>query len=145
MWFLSRNRTNHKFRDRSDEILFIDARNLGTAINRRNIEFSAEDIQQVASTYHNWRNTDGKYEDIPGFCCAASIDEVREKDYILTPGRYVGLPEEEDDFDFEERFTSLRNQLMKQIAEEDRINAKIKESLSLLQIQKEEERTSANR
>lgn len=139
LWFMSRNRTNHKFRDRSKEILFIDARNLGTAINRRNIEFSAEDIQQVASTYHNWRNTDGKYEDIPGFCCAASIDEVREKDYILTPGRYVGLPEGEDDFDFEERFTSLHSQLMEQMAEEDRINARIKESLSLLQIQKEEE------
>ncbi len=68
LWFMSRNRSNGKFRNRTGEILFIDARNLGHLINRRTRELSEEDIAQIADTYHNWRNPDGNYEDIPGFC-----------------------------------------------------------------------------
>ncbi|RPJ06979.1 MAG: SAM-dependent DNA methyltransferase, partial [Spirochaetaceae bacterium] len=99
LWFLSRNKANGNFRNRTDEILFIDARNEGHLINRRTKEFSEEDISKITSTYHNWRNPRGKYEDIKGFCNSASIERVKELDYVLTPGRYVGLPEEEDDFD----------------------------------------------
>src|SRR5690606_2074 len=108
LWFLSRNRANGKFRNRRDEVLFIDARNLGHLINRRTREFSDEDIAQIAGTYHNWRNQNGHYEDVAGFCRAAPLARVRELDYVLTPGRYVGLPEEEDDFDFGERFGQLQ-------------------------------------
>ena len=109
LWFLSRNRANGKFRDRSSQILFIDARNLGQLINRKTRILSEEDIAQIADTYHNWRNPDGNYVDVPGFGMAASIDRVKELDYVLTPGRYVGLPDEEDDFDFEQRFLQLKS------------------------------------
>ena len=137
LWFLSRNRNNGKFRDRHDEILFIDARNLGHLINRRTRELSREDIQQIANTYHNWRNPDGNYEDVPGFCASVSIEKVRELDYVLTPGRYVGLPDNEDDFDFNERFTALKAELEEQLKEEARLNEIILENLSKIKLMDE--------
>ena len=134
LWFMSRNRTNGKFRNRSNEILFIDARNLGHLINRRTRELSREDIQQIADTYHNWRNPDGNYEDVPGFCASAPISKVAELDYVLTPGRYVGLPDDEDDFDFNERFTALKAELEEQLKEEARLNEIILENLSKIKL-----------
>jgi type I restriction enzyme M protein len=106
LWFLKRRKAHRK-----GEILFIDARNMGTLINRRTRILTDEDIERIAKTYHNWEGPEGDYEDIKGFCKSASLDEVRELDYVLTPGRYVGLAEEEDDFDFAERFTSLKQEL----------------------------------
>ncbi len=137
LWFLSRNRNNGKFRDRHDEILFIDARNLGHMINRRTRELSREDIQKIASTYHNWRNPDGNYEDVPGFCASVSIEKVRALDYVLTPGRYVGLPNNDDDFDFNERFTALKAELEEQLREEARLNEIILENLSKIKLMDE--------
>jgi type I restriction enzyme M protein len=134
LWFLSRNRNNGKFRDRHDEILFIDARNLGHMINRRTRELSREDIQEIANTYHNWRNPDGNYEDVPGFCASVSIEKIRELDYVLTPGRYVGLPDNDDDFDFNERFTALKAELEDQLKEEARLNDIILENLSKIKL-----------
>ena len=134
LWFISRNKANGKFRNRRDEILFIDARNLGHLINRKTREFSEEDIQKIASTYHNWRNPEGNYEDVKGFCNSAPIDRVRELDYMLTPGRYVGLPDDEDDFDFEERFTKLKAEFEAELKEEERLNALILENLDKVKI-----------
>lgn len=136
LWFMNRNRTNGKFRDRSNEILFIDARNLGYLINRRTKELSPDDIQKIAETYHNWRNPDGKYEDIAGFCCSTPLSKVKKLDYVLTPGRYVGLPDEEDDFNFNERFAALKAELEEQLKEEARLNAII--SANLLRIKTNE-------
>jgi len=129
LWFLSRNKANGKFRQRTDEILFIDARNMGHLINRRTREFSAEDIQKITGTYHNWRNPDGAYEDVKGFCNSAAIERVRELDHVLTPGRYVGLADAEDDFDFNERFSQLKAEFEEQLQEETRLNALIKDNL----------------
>jgi len=137
LWFMSRNRTNGKFRNRKNEILFIDARNLGHLINRRTRELSEDDINLIADTYHNWRNTDGNYEDVAGFCKAESIERVKELDCVLTPGRYVGLPDEEDDFDFAERFTSLKATFEIQLKEEDALNKAIKDNLSKIVINNE--------
>jgi type I restriction enzyme M protein len=134
LWFMSRNKTNGRFRNRADEILFIDARNLGHLINRRTKEFSEEDIAAITGTYHNWRNTDGHYEDVKGFCNAAPIDRVRELDYVLTPGRYVGLPDDEDDFDFKERFTQLKAEFESQLQEETKLNALIAENLAKVKV-----------
>jgi type I restriction enzyme M protein len=135
LWFISRNKANGKYRNRKDEILFIDARNLGHLINRRTREFSKEDVGKIAGTYHNWRNPDGNYKDIKGFCNSASIDHVKELDYVLTPLRYVGLPEEEDDFNFKERFTKLRAEFEEQLKEEARLNEIIRESLNKVKLE----------
>ncbi len=130
LWFLSRNKANGKFRNRVNEILFIDARNMGHLINRRTKEFSPEDIAEIADTYHRWRTPKGRYEDIKGYCCSVSTDRVKELDYVLTPGRYVGLPEEEDDFDFKERFAALKAEFKEQIKEEEKLNKVILENLA---------------
>ncbi|MGD0708704.1 MAG: class I SAM-dependent DNA methyltransferase [Anaerolineaceae bacterium] len=130
LWFLARNRTNHKFRDRSNELLFIDARKLGAMINRRNKEFSDEDIAKVAGTYHAWRGEGGAYKDQPGFCKAATIDEVRANNYVLMPGRYVGTEEEEDDgVPFEEKMNKLTAQLAEQFARGNELQQRIREEL----------------
>lgn len=129
LWFLSRNKENGKYRNRTDEILFIDARDMGHLINRRTRELSKDDIKTIAEIYHNWRNPDGNYEDIKGFCNSSSIEKVRELDYVLTPGRYVGLPNDEDEFDFNERFRRLRKEFEYQLREEERLNTLIIENL----------------
>jgi type I restriction enzyme M protein len=165
------------YRVRSDEILFIDACNLGHLINRRTREFSADDIAAITSAYHAWRSPVGAgpcacpddigqpqtgkpqigkpqigqpqigqpqigqprgvaptYADIPGFCASVGIDRVRELDFVLTPGRYVGLPDDEDDFDFKERFTRLKAEFEAQLKEEAKLNALIAESLARVKI-----------
>ena len=145
LWFLSRNKANGGYRNRTDEILFVDARNMGHLINRRTREFSQEDIELIAKTYHNWRNSKGetclpagRYEDVKGFCNSAAIERVRELDYVLTPGRYVGLPDDEDDFDFNERFTALKKEFEGQLKEEEKLNALIKENLKKVKLIVEE-------
>ena len=134
LWFMSRNKANGRFRNRTDEILFIDARNLGHLINRRTKEFSAEDITAISAAYHNWRNPDGDYEDVKGFCNSAPIERVRELDYVLTPGRYVGLADDEDDFDFKERFAKLKAEFEEQLQEEEKLNSLILENLGKVEV-----------
>jgi type I restriction enzyme M protein len=130
LWFLARNRTNHKFRDRANEILFIDARKLGTMINRRNKEFTDGDIAQIAGTYHAWRGKAGVYEDQAGFCKAATLDEVRANNYVLMPGRYVGTEEAEDDgVPFDEKMNALTAKLAEQFARGNELQNTIRENL----------------
>ena len=134
LWFLSRNKANGGYRNRTDEILFIDARNEGVLINRRTKELREEDIQKIAQTYHEWRKVKGNYEDVKGFCNSTSIERVKELDYVLTPGRYVGLPDDEDDFDFNERFTSLKAEFEAQLVEEAELNKAILENLKKVKL-----------
>ena len=132
LWFMNRGRNNGH--PRKNEILFIDARNLGHLINRRTKELSDEDIQQITATYHAWRTGEGHYEDIKGFCASAPIERVAELDYVLTPGRYVGLPDEDDDFNFVERFTALKAEFEAQLLEETALNKAIAENLAKVKI-----------
>ncbi len=118
LWFLTRSKKRNGFRGRENEVLFIDARQMGHLVDRTRRELSDEDIQRIADTYHAWRGEAGAierrgaYEDIPGFCKAVSLKVIREHGHVLTPGRYVGAAEvEADDVPFEERFTELRSQL----------------------------------
>lgn len=130
LWFLAKNRTNGKYRNRSNEILFIDARNLGIMVNRRNKEFTDTDIQQIADTYHHWRNTNGNYTDIAGFCKAATLEEVRNNNYVLMPGRYVGTEETETDgIPFDEKMTALTTTLAQQFAQRVELETIIRKSL----------------
>ena len=132
LWFMNRARTNGH--QRKGEILFIDARNLGHLINRRTRELSHEDIQKIADTYHAWRTGEGGYEDVKGFCATVSFERVAEMDYVLTPGRYVGLPDEEDNFNFAERFAQLKAEFEAQLLEEMRLNNAIAENLAKVKV-----------
>ena len=134
LWFLSRDKSKKGERKRTDEILFIDARNEGVLINRRTKELREEDIQKIANTYHAWRKPKSKYQDIKGFCNSASIERVKELDYVLTPGRYVGLPDEEDDFNFNEKFTALKTEFEAQLKEEAKLNKAILENLKKVKL-----------
>ena len=136
LWFMRKERSRPKtgFRNTDGEILFIDARDSGEMVNRRLRELTEDDISGIAGTYHNWRNEGGEYEDIAGFCASVPVERVAELDYVLTPGRYVGLADEEDDFDFKERFTSLRAEFEFQLKEETALNARILSNLDKIRI-----------
>jgi type I restriction enzyme M protein len=130
LWFVSRDRRDHKFKDRRGKILFIDARKMGVMIDRRHKELTEEDLKKIVSTYHAWRGEGGKYVDIAGFCKSAPLDEVKKRDYILTPGRYVGAEEEEEDTEaFEEKMKRLTSELSKQMKEGKKLDEEIKKNL----------------
>ena len=132
LWFLSRDKKNHHFRDRRRQILFIDARKMGEMVDRTRRVLTAEDIERIAGTYHAWRGDPdaGEYEDVPGFCRSVAIEEVAEHRYVLTPGRYVGAEEVEDDGEpFEEKMERLTAELSGQFRESERLVGEIKASL----------------
>ncbi|QEA29485.1 SAM-dependent DNA methyltransferase [Microbacterium sp. CBA3102] len=116
LWFVSKGRDGNGHRERKDEVLFIDARKLGSMVNRRLRELTDGpdgDIQKIAGAYHAWRNRDGGYEDIAGFVKAASIEEVKQNDFILNPGRYVGTADSSDeDEPAEARLMRLSDELL---------------------------------
>lgn len=101
-------------------------------MNRRTREFNDEDLAQISETYHHWLNSRDEYQDIAGFCKSSTISEIASMDYVLTPGRYIGLPDDEDDFNFVERFAKLQSELEKQMQEEVKLNERIKLNLSEL-------------
>ena len=133
LWFMRRGKKRRK-----NEILFIDARNLGELVNRRTKILTPENIKYISDIYHNWQNKkeveDNSYQDIAGFCKSVSKDEVAKLDYVLTPGRYVGLEEIEDDFDFKERFNQLQKEFESQLEEEKILNDRITQNLKKIKI-----------
>ncbi len=138
LWFLARDRGNGRFRDRRDEILFVDARALGRMADRTHRELTEDDIARIAAVYHAWRGEDGAgdYADAPGFCRSAPLEEVRRHGHVLTPGRYVGAPpRQEDEEPFEDRMKRLVAQLREQQAEGARLNAAIEKNLEALGFQ----------
>ncbi len=134
LWFLARTKTEiTKFRNRSNEVLFIDARELGTMISRSQKELSSEDIAKISNTYHTWRSKElfARYKDIAGFCKSASIQEVRKNNYILTPGRYIDFKEvEEDGIPFDEKMQALTATLSEQMQKATELDEAIKENLA---------------
>ena len=128
LWFLSRNKSGSP-RDRRGETLFIDARKLGTMIDRVHRELTEDEINRLADTYHNWQSGKG-YDDTPGFCKSATKAEIAEHGYVLTPGRYVGAEEiEDDDEPFEEKMQRLTSQLNEQFAESAKLESAIQSNL----------------
>ncbi|MEA3514197.1 MAG: N-6 DNA methylase, partial [Nanoarchaeota archaeon] len=124
LWFLRRGKTVRK-----GEVLFIDARKMGHLITRRNRALSNEEIEQIASTYHAWK--EGKeYEDVLGFCKSVGLEEIRKHGHILTPGRYVGIEEEEDDGEaFEDKMKRLTSELAEQMEEGKILDEEIRKNL----------------
>ena len=128
LWFLARGKRNGRFRDRRGETLFMDARKLGTMVDRIHRELTNEDIARIADTYHSWRGDKdaGEYGDVPGFCKTATMDDIRKHSHVLTPGRYVGAAAAEDDDEpFEERMKRLTATLRQQQNEAATLDAAI--------------------
>jgi type I restriction enzyme M protein len=175
LWFVTKNKNrrphpenpDREFRDRRGETLFIDARQIGSMIDRTQKELTKEDIASIANTYHTWRNSravrlseveasldsarDDKqtvqpnnviasearqsvsYEDVAGYCKSATLSEIQANDYVLTPGRYVGVAEEEDDgIHFEDKMTELTATLKDQMAQAEELDQAIRENLKVL-------------
>ncbi len=133
LWFLAKNKAARGHRDRQKEILFIDARKLGRMETRVHRVFDDADVARIADTYHAWRTVDGGYEDVAGFCKSATLEEVQGHDCVLTPGRYVGAEEVDDDGEpFEEKMERLTTQLAEQMAEGRRLDGEIRKALDSL-------------
>ena len=148
IWFLTKNKgertsaAGRKLRDRKGDVLFIDARNLGYMKDRVLRDFTQEDLNQVTETFHNWqvngvdrgKTAEGAlspYQDIAGFCKSAELAELQKHDYVLTPGRYVGAADEEDDGEpFADKMARLTSTLKTQLEESDRLEAEIKNNLA---------------
>lgn len=131
LWFLSRYKNGNKNRNRKGEVLFIDASELGYMVNRRNRSFAEEDIQKIANTYHGWKKDSGEYEDVKGFCKSAVLADIEKHGFVLTPGRYVGIPDEVDDgVPFEEKMGALTAELAMQMQEAAALDAEIKAQLA---------------
>ncbi len=125
LWFLRRQKET-----RQGQTLFIDASELGYMADRTSRNFADEDVQKIADTYHHWRKVPERYEDTKGFCKSAGLEDIRKHKFVLTPGRYVGIPDEEDDgVPFEEKIAALTRELREQMEEEERLNAQIREQL----------------
>lgn len=152
LWFLTKSKnadSERGFRSREGETLFIDARNIGEMISRKQKELTHEDVEAIARTYHAWRHDPGSagvppanagetpalpdYEDLAGYCKSATLEEIRKNDYVLTPGRYVGAPPLEDDgIPFETKMTEMSRTLYAQMAESAKLDAVIRENLEVL-------------
>jgi type I restriction enzyme M protein len=135
LWFLARDKSGGRLRSRKGETLFIDARKLGTMIDRTHRDLTDEDVAKIADAYHSWRGAPdaGKYQNVPGFCFAAGEEEIQKYGFVLTPGRFVGAPEEEpEDEPFELRLKRLVDKLENQFDECVRSEARIRTAIGSL-------------
>lgn len=161
LWFLTKNKTENRergFRNREHETLFIDARQMGTMASRIHKELTDDDLANIAGTYHAWRSgtetanptenpqnvgrgsarqdnapANNAYQDIPGYCKSATLDDIKANDYVLTPGRYVGAAEIEDDgIPFEDKMRDLSQTLYQQMQDAQTLDAAIKKNLEVL-------------
>jgi type I restriction enzyme M protein len=133
LWFLDRDKGSGGERDRRGETLFIDARSMGHKISRTQIELTDEDTRRIASAYHGWRGTvqNAPYADVPGFCRSATLADIETAGYTLSPGRFVGAAEfEEDERAFEERMATLVSRLVEEMAENDRLGREVRSALA---------------
>lgn len=132
LWFLAKNKSDKRYRKRKGEVLFLDARKMGTLVDRVHRELTDEDLAKITGTYHAWRGQKGagKYEDVAGFCKSATLAEIASHDFVLTPGRYVGAEEvEEDGEPFDAKMKRLTAQLEAQLAEGAKLDAEIRKNL----------------
>jgi type I restriction enzyme M protein len=143
LWFLTKDKTNkqvkseHPQRDRHGEVLFIDARQIGSMVSRTNKAFTNEDIATIADTYHSWRGEPDlpAYQDIPGFCAAVTLDTIREHNHVLTPGRYVGAADIEDDGEpLDQKIERLTKEIRDGLAKRAELQARVLAALDSLTV-----------
>lgn len=137
LWFLTKNKESGRFRKRKGETLFVDAREIFNILSRKQVEFTTEQIHKIANTVRTWRGQSevGKYEDIAGYCKASNIEEIAKNGYVLTPGRYVGIPEEVDDgIPFETKMKQYSGDLMKYFEEGKKLEEEIKNNLKKVKV-----------
>ncbi|MDH5645867.1 MAG: type I restriction-modification system subunit M [Candidatus Heimdallarchaeota archaeon] len=127
LWFLSKNKDDGKFRNRKGETLFIDARKFGYMVDRVRKAFTDEDIETISSIYLNWKSKEGDYEDEKGLCKSISLKDIAKNNFVLTPGRYVGIEEQEVEWeDFKSKFEKLTKDLNSQLEVEEELSHKLK-------------------
>jgi len=125
IWFLRRER-----KVRNNEVLFIDASEMGTMTDKTHREFHDEDMEKIYSTYHKWRNFND-YNDEKGFCKSANIEDIEKHNFVLTPGPHVGIPDEDDDgIPLEEKMRGIMQKLSEQMNQEEILNSEIKKQLA---------------
>lgn len=130
LWFITRDKKNHHFRDRRGETLFIDATQLGSMIDRKHLIFTDDDINKIAYAYHSWRNKNGVYSDIPGFCQASNLENIRKQGHILTPGRYIRAKDNNVVGDsFENEMHHLTKTLKSQFARHSELSEVVRQKL----------------
>jgi type I restriction enzyme M protein len=135
LWFLARDKKNSKRRDRRGETLFIDARKMGVLVDRIHRELTIEEIEKIAACYHGWKSKAAKpaYADEPGFCKSAKFEEIRTSDFVLTPGRYVGAADVDNDGEpFKQKMKRLTSTLEEQFAESAKLEKTIRQNLNKL-------------
>lgn len=120
LWILNKNKTERtvelpdvtrNYRNREQEILFMDLRQIGIPFEKKFIQFSEENIQDIAKTYHQWQQKDSDYKDIPEYCYSASLEEVTKKDFSLVPSKYIEFVNRDENIDFDEKMTTLQTEL----------------------------------
>lgn len=135
LWFMTKDKQNGRFRKRTGETLFIDARELFEPVSKKQVVFTQEYFKKILGAVRSWRGEEGagKYEDIAGFCKAATKEEIAKNGYVLTPGRYVGIAEEEDDgVPFEEKMQTLGAELKGLFDESRKLETEIEKNLKTL-------------
>lgn len=126
LWVINRNKKNGKFRDRRNEVLFIDARCLGVSVDRAHRELTRNDIQRISETYNNWKTGNGEYRNILGFCKSVTMNQICDHSFILTPARYVGIPKAVEEEFFAEKMARLTSELAEQFEQAEELTKSIR-------------------
>jgi type I restriction enzyme M protein len=135
LWFLARDKKQARFQEHRGRVLFIDARKMGRLVDRTHRELTDDEVQRIARIYHAWRGEKeaGEYADVPGFCKAATLEEIQKHGHVLTPGRYVGAEAAEEEAEpFEEKMRRLTTVLREQQAATAKLDAAIAANLKEL-------------
>ncbi|MFY0712619.1 N-6 DNA methylase [Seonamhaeicola sp. NFXS20] len=134
LWILNKNKTERtvelpdttrKYRNREDEILFMDLREIGDPFEKKYTQFSEQHILDIAKTYHNWQQKDSAYKDVPEYCYSASLEEVAKKDFSLVPSKYIEFVNRDENINFEEKMTALQRDLQKLLQQEEENKAQL--------------------
>ena len=135
LWFLSKGKRRSNAHIKDEETLFIDARKLGKLVDRAHRELTNNDIKKISNTYHAWKNNaeDTEYEDVPGFCKASNIEKIKEHEYVLTPGLYVGMKKTQDnDEPFEDKMARLTDEMSEQFVKSNKLEEEIRKNLRVI-------------